>query len=92
MKGGTGEYGRTRTYLVARDKSGKVIGCMAYATPDPNMISHFRLEGQDCSAELLNAFISKEKSNFLFTVDHDIKKAGVSTTKLPIKNMVSFLT
>lgn len=61
MQGGTDEYGRVRKYLVAKDTtSGQVLGCMAYATPDPDMVAHFQLDHVDDSIELLNAFVSPE--------------------------------
>lgn len=60
MNGAKDEYGRTRKYFVARDKTGKVLGCMAYSTPDPDMIKHFELEYPDENIELLNAFVSPE--------------------------------
>ncbi len=60
MRGGEDEYGRTRTYIVARDHTGKIWGCMAYSVPDPDMIIHFGLETTDDSIELLNAFVSPE--------------------------------
>src|SRR5690606_35927849 len=60
MRGEKDEYGRTRTYIVARDQSGKVIGCMAYSVPDPDMVAHFDLDNPEDSIELLNAFVSPE--------------------------------
>lgn len=60
MRGVEDENGRTRSYFVARDKMGKVLGCMAYSTPDPDMIKHFQLENPDENIELLNAFVSPE--------------------------------
>lgn len=60
MRGEQDEYGRTRTYIVARDQSGKVIGCMAYSVPDPDMVQHFQLDDPSDSIELLNAFVSPE--------------------------------
>lgn len=60
MKGRVDEYGRTRTYLVAKDQSGKVLGCMAYSSPDPDMTAHFHIEHPEDSIELLNAFVSPE--------------------------------
>ena len=59
MRGGTDEYGRIRKYIVARDETGKVWGCMAYSTPDPDMVAHFQI-GSDSATELLNAFVSSE--------------------------------
>ena len=60
MQGELDEYGRNRTYLVAKDQSGKVVGCMAYSSPDPDMVVHFQLENTDEAIELLNAFVSPE--------------------------------
>lgn len=60
MKGGKDDYGRTRKYLVARDETGKVWGCMAYSTPDPDMIKHFDIADPENKAELLNAFVSSD--------------------------------
>ncbi len=61
MRGGVDEFGRTRNYLVAKDQSGKVWGCMAYSKPDPDMANHFVL-GEEASSyiELLNAFVAIE--------------------------------
>lgn len=60
MRRGEDENGRTRSYFTARDKTGKVLGCMAYSTPDPDMIKHFQLKEPDGNIELLNAFVSPE--------------------------------
>ena len=60
MRGGVDEYGRTRKYLVARDETGKVWGCMAYSTPDPDMIKHFDITDPKNKVELLNAFVSSD--------------------------------
>lgn len=60
MRGEKDEYGRVRTYIVAKDQAGKVIGCMAYAIPDPDMVKHFQLENPEDSIELLNAFVSPD--------------------------------
>lgn len=59
MREGVDEYGRTRKYLVARDVAGKVLGCMAYSGPDPDMVRHFGTNAEE-SAELLNAFVASE--------------------------------
>lgn len=59
MRGGTDSYGRTRKYIVARDETEKVWGCMAYSTPDPDMVAHFQFTDEPV-AELLNAFVSSE--------------------------------
>src|SRR5258708_2972796 len=59
MWGDMDESGRIRTYLVAKDQSGNILGCMAYAIPDPDMIKHFDTTFEE-SAELLNAFVSNE--------------------------------
>lgn len=59
MQGEKDEYGRTRTYLVAKDATGKVLGCTAYSEPDPDMMGHFNTTPQD-SIELLNNFVSSE--------------------------------
>lgn len=53
------ENGRTRKYLVAKDLTGRVVGCMAYSTPDADMIKHFNTT-PDESAELLNAFVAND--------------------------------
>jgi predicted N-acetyltransferase YhbS len=60
MKGKKDNNDRTRRYLVAKDETGKVWGCMAYSTPDPDMIKHFNISKVDDAAELLNAFVSSE--------------------------------
>ena len=59
MRGGIDDYGRIRKYIVARDETGKVWGCMSYSTPDTDMVDHFQLGNQPV-AELLNAFVSNE--------------------------------
>lgn len=59
MQGEKDEYGRTRTYLVAKDATGKVLGCTAYSEPDPDMLKHFATTPQ-YSVELLNNFVSSE--------------------------------
>src|SRR3989344_7401357 len=59
MRGEKDDNARTRRYLVARDETGKVWGCMAYSTPDPDMVTHFQL-GDEPTAELLNALVSSE--------------------------------
>lgn len=60
MRGEKDEYGRTRTYLVAKDEPGRLLGCMAYAVPDPDMIEHFKLDDSNNCIELLNAFVSSD--------------------------------
>lgn len=59
MRGEGDEYQRTRTYLVARTAEGEVLGCMAYAVPDPDMLAHFQADPGN-SVELLNAFVDQE--------------------------------
>lgn len=59
MQGEKDEYGRTRTYLVAKDATGKVLGCTAYSEPDPDMMGHFNTTPEE-SIELLNNFVSSE--------------------------------
>ncbi|MDO8621221.1 MAG: GNAT family N-acetyltransferase [Candidatus Levybacteria bacterium] len=59
MKGGQDQYGRTRTYFVAKDETGKVLGCTAYSQPDPDMLRHFNTT-PELSIELLNNFVSGE--------------------------------
>ncbi len=59
MRGESDNYGRFRNYIVARDETGKVWGCMAHSAPDPDMVTHFQL-GNEPTAELLNAFVSNE--------------------------------
>ena len=54
MRGEKDDNARTRRYLVARDETGKVWGCMAYSSPDPDMIKHFFIEDTNRVAELLN--------------------------------------
>ncbi|MFA6270716.1 MAG: GNAT family N-acetyltransferase [Candidatus Paceibacterota bacterium] len=60
MRGELDEYGRERHYFVARDKMGKVLGCMAYSIPDPDTIKHFQVDNPNENIELLNAFVSPE--------------------------------
>jgi hypothetical protein len=59
MRGKRDEGGRIRTYFVAKNDKGSVLGCMAYSDPDPDMLRHFRTTPAE-SAELLNAFVSGE--------------------------------
>ncbi len=60
MRGGKDEdEGRVRKYLVAKDETGKVWGCMAYSTPDKDMVAYFGVN-DDKSVELLNAFVDKD--------------------------------
>jgi len=59
MRGQKDEYGRRRKYFVAKDAQGKVIGCMAYSVPDPDMLVHFATNTEE-SAELLNAFVDDD--------------------------------
>lgn len=60
MRGGVDEYGRTRKYLVARAADGRVLGCMAYSTPDPDMVAHFTDVDSTQAVELLNAFVDSQ--------------------------------
>lgn len=53
------DEGRTRKYLVAKDLAGRVVGCMAYSTPDRDMLKHFNTTKEE-SVELLNAFVANE--------------------------------
>lgn len=59
MRGKQDGYGRTRTYFVAKDETGKVLGCTAYSQPDPDMLNHFSTT-PELSVELLNNFVSGE--------------------------------
>lgn len=58
MGGNLDEHNRRRNYLVARDISGEVYGCMAVSDPEPDMLNHFRTTDSE-SDELLNAFVSR---------------------------------
>ena len=58
-RGGKDSHGRVRKYLVAKDESGKVWGCMGYAEPDPDMKKHFGVDGSR-ETELLNTFVASE--------------------------------
>jgi predicted N-acetyltransferase YhbS len=60
MGGGEDEYQRARKYLVAKDETGRVVGCAAYAEPDPDMVKHFNLEEAGRTIELLNMFVSSQ--------------------------------
>ena len=60
MAGSVDEYGRTRKYIVARTLDGRLLGCMAYSNPDPDMVKHFPDVESDQSAELLNAFVDNQ--------------------------------
>lgn len=59
MCGSKDEYGRIRTYFVAKDFTGKVLGCMAFSEPDLDMFKHFATTSEE-SAELLNAFVASD--------------------------------
>lgn len=59
MLGALDECGRKRSYLVAKTAEGEVLGCMAYAVPDPDMLAHFQADPGN-SVELLNAFVDQE--------------------------------
>lgn len=60
MRGEKDKEGRTRTYLVAKNElTGEALGCMAYSTPDTDMLNHFNAT-PDESAELLNAFVASK--------------------------------
>lgn len=61
MRGGEDEERRARKYFVARNDSGKVLGCMAYSRPDKDMLRHFNTTADE-SAELLNAFVAPSVS------------------------------
>jgi len=56
MRGEKDDCGRSRTYFVAKNPEGEVLGCMAYSEPDPDMLAHFKTNVEE-SAELLNAFV-----------------------------------
>lgn len=60
MGGKTDEYGRRRQYLVAKTSSGKVVGCMAFSSPDPDMVAHFFDTDPEESVELLSAFVDRQ--------------------------------
>lgn len=53
------EYGRTRKYFVAKTQDGRILGCMALTTPDPDMVRHFNTTPEE-SIELVNAFVDPE--------------------------------
>lgn len=58
MRGLPGEdEDRIRKYLVAKTADGRVVGCMAYSSPDGDMVRHFRDIDSTQAAELLNAFV-----------------------------------
>jgi len=57
MKGEQDEYGRVRNYFVAKSTDGKVIGCMASTTMDPDMEKHFSELNPNETIELVNAFV-----------------------------------
>lgn len=57
MRGGIDEYGRTRKYFVAKDSEGKILGCMGFTEPDPDLIKHYDTNLEE-SVELVNAFVS----------------------------------
>lgn len=58
---------RERIFFVAKDRTGKILGCIAYAQPEQQMIDHFvkalkmdKQELENKSAELLHAFVSSK--------------------------------
>lgn len=57
MRGKTDEYGRNRKYFVARDSRGKILGCMGYTNPEPDLIRYYGTTPEE-SMELVNAFVS----------------------------------
>lgn len=59
MKGELDDEGRKRTFLVAKDIKGRVLGCMALAEPDKDMLAHFNTTIHE-SSELLNAFVDSK--------------------------------
>lgn len=73
---------RIRKYLVARTADGRVVGCMAYSTPDKDMVNHFKDVDPNQSAELLNAFVDSELfrgggvGKKLFNAICDVVRAG----------------
>ena len=59
MDGMPDALGRRRAYYVALEGSnpaGRVLGCMALAAPDPQMVAHLSTQGL-VTLELLNAFV-----------------------------------
>ncbi|MBU0975027.1 hypothetical protein KKD03_04995 [Patescibacteria group bacterium] len=60
MRGEADEYGRKRKYIVAKTPSGQVVGCMAFSSPDPDMVTHFHDIDPEESVELLNAFVDSK--------------------------------
>lgn len=59
MRGLPDSEERIRKFFVAVDNSECVLGCMAVATPDADMIRHFSTDIYS-SMELLNAFVRSE--------------------------------
>ena len=41
MNGEKDKFGRTRTYFVAKDNKGNILGCVGITEPEPIMLSHF---------------------------------------------------
>lgn len=60
MQGQPDHHGQLRSYLVAADRNGAVLGCMALAAPEPRMREHFGGLAQD-ALELLNVFVTRQQ-------------------------------
>ena len=50
--------GNVRRYLVAKDRLGRVLGCVAYCEPEPDMLHHFGV-GIEEAVEGLNLFVDE---------------------------------
>lgn len=62
MSGAMDAEGRYRSYLVARDSNGRVLGCMALSRPDTRLSNHLNLDpqAQGTALELLNVFVRRD--------------------------------
>lgn len=58
MQGALDDTGRGRRYQVVSDDEGRVLGCMALATPEGRMAQHFGVAVAGSAVELLNAFVA----------------------------------
>src|SRR3989344_9378563 len=82
LKGLKDRDGRIRKYFLAKSKTGKILGCMAYAKPDSDLKKYFKVYSKN-SVELLNCFVSKKYqgygvgTNLFLKICDEIKKQNV---------------
>ena len=63
LRGLKDKDGRIRKYFLAKNKTGKILGCMAYAKPDSDLKKYFKVHSKN-SVELLNCFVSKKYQGY----------------------------